>query len=131
MSRENVEIVRGVFTEFAQGNFLVSEVLDPEVRIRWLDAVGFQAETVGPQEAGEFLRQWFEIHKEIRLTAERLVDAGEQVVAIAAWRGIGAASGAATEWRHGQVWTLRDGKVTSIVGYEDSAEAFEAAGLTP
>jgi ketosteroid isomerase-like protein len=129
MSQENVEIVRRVLAEYEQGNFRVLDPFDPNVRVRWLDTVGAEPETVGAQEAGEFLKGWFEVQKDLSLTAERLIDAGDQVVAIAVWRGIGKASGAVTEWRQAQVWTLRDGKVTSIVGYKDSAEALEAAGL--
>jgi ketosteroid isomerase-like protein len=130
MSQENVEIVQRVFAEYEQGNFRVTEPFDPNVRVRWLDTVGAEVDTVGPQQAGEFLKGWFEVQEDFSLTAERLIDAGDRVVAIAVWRGIGRASGAATEWRHGQVWTLRDAKVTSIVGYKDSAEALEAAGLS-
>jgi ketosteroid isomerase-like protein len=129
MSEENVEIVRRVLAEYERGNFWVLDPFDPNVRVRWLDTVGAEPETVGPQEAGEFLKEWFEVQKDLSLTAERLIDAGDQVVAIAVWRGIGKASGAVTEWRQAQVWTLRDGKVTSIVGYKDSADALEAAGL--
>jgi ketosteroid isomerase-like protein len=130
MSHENVEIVRRVFAEYEHGNFQATEPFDPNVRVRWLDAVGLAAETVGPQQAEEFLKGWFEVQKDISLTAERLIDAGDRVVAIAVWRGIGKASGAVTEWRHGQVWTLRDAKITSIVGYKDSAEALKAAGVS-
>jgi ketosteroid isomerase-like protein len=129
MSEENVEIVRRVLAEYERGNFWVLDPFDPNVRVRWLDTVGAQPETVGSQEAVEFLKGWFEVQKDLSLTAERLIDAGDQVVAIAVWRGIGRASGAVTEWRQAQVWTLRDGKVTSIVGYKDSADALEAAGL--
>jgi ketosteroid isomerase-like protein len=130
MSEENVEIVRRVLAEYEQGNFRILDPFDPNVRVRWLDTVGAEPENVGTQEAGEFLKGWFEVQKDLSLTAERLIDAGDQVVAIAVWRGIGKGSGAVTEWRQAQVWTLRDGKVTSIVGYKDSADALEAAGLS-
>jgi ketosteroid isomerase-like protein len=63
------------------------------------------------------------------MTAERVIDAGDQVVVIAVWRGQGKASGVVTEWRHGQVWTLRAGLATSIVSYGEPSAALEAAGL--
>jgi ketosteroid isomerase-like protein len=62
--------------------------------------------------------------------AEQIIDAGDQVVIIAEWRGRGKASGVFTKWRYGAVWTLRDGKVTSIISYSDPVEALEAAGLS-
>ena len=40
MSRENVEVVRRAHAEFRRGNFWVPEFFDPNVSIRWLDAVG-------------------------------------------------------------------------------------------
>ena len=61
---------------------------------------------------------------------ERIVDAGDDKVAvIAVWRGRGKGSGASTEWRYGGVWTLREGKVISIISYADSKDALEAVGL--
>jgi hypothetical protein len=53
MSEENVEIVRRAFAQFEQGNFWVPEFFDPSVRIRWLDAVGTESETVGLQAMSE------------------------------------------------------------------------------
>jgi ketosteroid isomerase-like protein len=129
MSQENVEIVRRAFGEFARGNFWTPEFFDPGVRIRWLDAVGTEAETVGLQAMGSFVLNWLESWDELTLAAERIIDAGDQVVVFAAWRGRGKASGVATEWRHGAVWTLREGRVISIVAYSEPAEALEAAGL--
>ena len=62
------------------------------------------------------------------LSAERLVDAGDQVVALAAWHARGRTSGAATEWRHGTVWTLKDGRVTSVASHGEPHDALRAAG---
>ena len=125
-----MEVVRRAFGEFAQGNFWMPELFDPHVRVRWLDAVGTEAETVGLQAMSSFVLNWLESWDELTLAAERIIDAGEHVVVFAAWRGRGKTSGAATEWRHGTVWTFRAGKVISIVGYTDRAQALVAAGLS-
>ena len=85
---------------------------------------------MGFDEVTEAMRSWLSAFDRATLTAERIIDAGEQVVAIAVWRGRGDASGVDTEWRHGAVWTIREGKVLSIVSYADPAEALEAAGLS-
>ena len=129
MSEENVEIVRGAYEEFAGGNFWLPELFDPDVRIRWLDAVGTESETVGLEAMSSFLLNWLESWDELTLTAERIIDAGEQVVILAVFRGRGKTSGVATEWRHATVWTLREGRVISSVSYEDATEALEAVGL--
>jgi ketosteroid isomerase-like protein len=129
MSQENVEIARQAFGDFARGNFWIPERFDPEVRIRWLDAVGMETETVGHQAMSSFVLNFLESWDEITLAAERIIDAGDKVVVFAVWRGRGKASGAPTEWRFGAVWTLREGRVIDIESYRDPAEALEAAGL--
>ncbi len=131
MSRENVEIVRRAFAEFERGNFWIPEVFDPSIRVVWLDPIaGGATETVGLDEMARTVKEWLESFEHITTVAERLIEAGDQVVIIAEWRARGRASGVFTTWRYGAVWTLRDEQVTSIVSYTDPAEALEAAGLS-
>ena len=130
MSEENVEIVRRIFSEFEQGNFWLPEFFDPSVRVVWLDAVVGKAETIGLEEMSGQLTNWLKEYERLTLTAERIVDAGEEVVVVAAWRGRGRVSGVPTEWRHGEVWNLRQGKVTSLISYAEPSAALEAAGLS-
>jgi ketosteroid isomerase-like protein len=130
MGAENVDIVRRIFAEVERGNFWLPELFDPAIRIRWLDAVGMKAETVGLEAMSSFLLKFMDALGELTLTAERIVDAGDRVVVVCVWRGRGKTSGVATEWRHGEVWTLRNEKVTSIVAYDTPIEALEAAGLS-
>ena len=130
MSEESVEIVRRAYAEFERGNFWVPELFDPSVRIGWLDAVGGETETVGLQAMGEMMRSWLDVQEDMTLTAERIVDAGDRVVVLAAWRGSGKTSGVPTEMRHGSIWTLSDGKAISVLSYNDPADAFEAAGVS-
>jgi hypothetical protein len=130
MSQENVEIVRGAFAEFERGNFWVPDIFDPSIRVLWLDAVDGETESGGLEELGRMVKEWVRSFEQITNVAERLIDAGDQVAVIAEWRGRGKVSGAFTTWRYGAVYTLRDGKVTSIVSYRDPAKALEAAGLS-
>ncbi len=130
MSQENVEIINRIYSATEQGNFWVPEFFDPEVHIVWLEAVGTERETVGLEAMAGMMRTWLDAYEDVTLTAERLVDAGDQVVVIAVWHARGRTSGAATEWRHGSVWTLKDRRVTSVTSYEDPHEALTAAGLS-
>ena len=130
MSRENVEVVKRALAEFQRGNFWVPEFFEPDVRIRWLDAVGAPSETVGLQDMSTFMLNWLGTFDNMSMVAERVVDAGDQVVVIAAWQGRGKASGVDTEWRQGTVWTLRDGRVASVIGHQEPSEAFAAVGLS-
>jgi ketosteroid isomerase-like protein len=129
MSQENVEIVRSAFSEYERGNFRIPGIFDPSVRVVWLDAVDGEKESEGLEELAHMTKEWLRSFEQITTVAERLIDAGDQVVVMAEWRGLGKASGAFTTWRYGAVYTLRDRKVTSIVSYRDPAEALEAAGL--
>jgi ketosteroid isomerase-like protein len=130
MSQENVEIVRAAFAEFERGNFWLPELFDPSIRIVWLQVAGGVDETVGLDGMALAMKDWMQSWEQVTTVAERIIDAGDQVVIIAEWRGRGKASGVLTKWRYGAVWTLRDGKVTSIDSYNDPTEALESAGLS-
>ena len=51
------------------------------------------------------------------------------MVAVVHERGREKASGVEVAHRFGQVWTLRDGKIVRLCGYQDKAQALEAVGL--
>jgi ketosteroid isomerase-like protein len=131
MSEENVEIVRRLYAATGQGKFGVPEFFDSNVRVRWLEGPGFGNETVGLEALGAALNVWLESYENATLTAERVIDAGgDQVVVLAVWDARGRTSGVATEWHHGSVVTVRDGRITSLVSYEEPSAALEAAGLS-
>jgi ketosteroid isomerase-like protein len=60
---------------------------------------------------------------------ERLIDAGEDVVAFVRWRARGQSSGAEAEMRLAMVNSLRAGKIVRVRFYLNPAEALEAVGL--
>ena len=124
-----MEIVRRFYSFTERGKFGLPEFFHPNVRVGWLDAIEFDRETVGLDALGRAMQIWLEPYEGVTLTADRIVEAGEQVVAQAVWRGRGRASGALTEWPHGTVWTLEDGKVSSLISYSEPRDAFEAAGI--
>ncbi len=125
-----MEIVRRLYAALEQGNFWVPEFFDPNVRVVWLEGVGIERETTGLQAMADVMKSWLAAYDRLTLTVDRFIDAGEQVVVSAAWHGRGKASGAATEWRFGQVLTVRDGRVTSMVAYRELSDALDAAGLS-
>ena len=130
MSQENVELVRRLYSATEQGNFWVPEFFDPQVRIVWLDGVGMDQETVGLQALGDAMKTWLEGYEGLTLSAERLIDAGDQVVAVARWRGRGRISGVVTDLLHASVYGFREGRVTSLVSYSEPREDLDAAGVS-
>jgi ketosteroid isomerase-like protein len=60
---------------------------------------------------------------------ERLVDAGDDVVALVRWRARGQTSGAEAEMRLAMVNSLRDGKIVRVRFFLNPAEALKVLGL--
>src|SRR4051794_1837863 len=106
MSQENVEVVRRVLAHWGRGYFADTELIHPDVRIVWLDVIGGSTETVGFKDARETLRVWLGSFDRVTMSTEQLIDAGDKVVVLAVWRGVGKTSGVETEWRFGAVWTI-------------------------
>jgi ketosteroid isomerase-like protein len=103
-------------------------LLDDDVR--W-DYVGAFPEAVtyhGPQEVGDFLREWAGGFDDFGFEAEETIEAGDStiVVGLHQW-GRGKETGARVESRTWQVFSFRDGKIVSCRGYQTRAEALTAA----
>jgi len=135
MSQANVEIVRrlsemayregvnsAMETAIAEGRFDndVEWVEDPA----WPDAGTYRGlsaiRSVVAQRTDSF-----DVDQQI----ERLIDAGDDVVAFVRWNGRGHRSGAETETRLATVTTLRAGKVVRVRFYLDRQDALKAVGL--
>jgi len=136
MSRENVEIVRRVYEAAARRDSASVLALHdrevecdysrmPEARLMGRGLIR------GHEELRAWFREWNEAWESVVAAYEELIDAGDQVISVAAWRGLGRTSGAKVETptpRAG-VWTIQDGKVVRVVWFESVEEAREAAGL--
>jgi len=66
-----------------------------------------------------------------RFEAERFIDAGERVIVLIRVVAEGGSSGIATERETAHLWTVRDGRLTSIQIHRDRAEALEAVRPEP
>ena len=133
VSRENVEIMRGIYGELARGNFwALAPLLDPEVEWVWAPEyrrlVGDRVYQ-GPEGVETATREWFEAWDRYSLEAEDFIDAGESVVVLSHGHAR-TKQGVELEHRGAEVWTLRDGKVVRMRAYGHRADALEAAGLS-
>ena len=142
MSRQNVEIVRQAFEIF---NRYRETDLTRDERDKAFDAFAELAtpdfEYVEPPEwpgAGvhrgldqyrQVLEEFFEALSQMTAEIEETFDAGDRVVVFVRWRARGTSSGAESEMKPGQVFTLRDGKIAKQEVYLNRHEALEAAGL--
>lgn len=130
MSRPNVEVVRGIYEGWREGDFgAVVELFDPNVvfvmRPEFPDAGTY----VGREAVAGYTRSFLEPWTRITVEAQELLPAGDTVVASVVQRGVGNASGAETELRYFQLWSLRGGMVIRLENVRERDEALGAAGL--
>jgi ketosteroid isomerase-like protein len=127
MSEENVEIVRSIYADWERGDFS---------RIDWADAdIEWQLPNERPvRGVAAMARQWAEwmgAWDDIALSPESFHDRGDRVVGVHSFRAQGKRSGIpADNFLVACVFTLRDGKVVSLILYSNKAAAIEAAGLS-
>jgi ketosteroid isomerase-like protein len=135
MSRQNVELVRGIYEAVARRDDVTPfEVYADDIVWDWSNARRAALQTKAIYNGHEGVRQmWREavsVFGEVDLEVEELMDAGDQVLAVICEREVGRASGAPVETAHLAVWTLADGKVTQMQVFDDRQQALEAAGLS-
>ena len=136
MSQENVETIARLYDEFlAKPERLASpEMLaffDPAVVIHQSESLlGTQGTFQGYEGLGRAGREVFAVFREGHYVPERLVDAGDQVVATVEFRGIGKESGVRVSETVAHLWTLKAGQIIAWHVYLDPAEALQAVGLS-
>jgi ketosteroid isomerase-like protein len=139
MSQENVELVKGLFaagSDMDKEAFLsvlpelIAQTCDPE--IEWhedplrADARVYRGHDGVRKSFERWLDQWDEYGSE----AERFIDCGDDVLAVAREHGRGARSGATVSGRIFIVVTFRNGKLLRYREFYDEAAALEAVGLS-
>ncbi|HYH58919.1 MAG TPA: nuclear transport factor 2 family protein [Thermoleophilaceae bacterium] len=135
MSRENVETVARLYDEFlARPDRLGSRELlsffDPAIELHQsASLLGTHGIFHGYEGLGRATREVFQVFREAQFVPERLLDAGDRVVALVEFRGIGREGGVRTARRVAHVWTLEDGRIVAWHVHMDVAEALETLGL--
>jgi ketosteroid isomerase-like protein len=125
MSEENVELVRRIYERWDRGQS-AAQLLATDI------------EYVNPSYAVEpgtrYGRKSFAIvrdtYEDFELRVESYLDAGDDVVVLAHYKGTGRGSGVPVAGEQGYVWTLRDGLAVRFQWYQSHREALEAAGLS-
>jgi uncharacterized protein len=132
VSRENVEVVRGLWQAFADGGLdALMEHFDQEVDWRAMEgAPDDVGEMHGTAAVHRYLQDWLDTFEGITTVPVELIDAGDdRVIAVLYVTGKARLSGIATELRYAVVYTLRDGKIVRGREYAERSEALKAAGL--
>jgi ketosteroid isomerase-like protein len=132
VSKEDVEVVRQLYESVNRDDWdRVAELLDPDVE---------QPGTIGGLEERDLahgvdgIRQRYardeEAWGDYRIEPERLIDAGDRVVAFHREYQRGKSSGIELVTETAAVIELKGGRITRIQGYMERAAALQAAGLS-
>jgi ketosteroid isomerase-like protein len=128
MSRENLEIVRRVFTAFSCGDATAMlQDLDPDVVLH-VEQAG-QGVYRGHEGTIKSLVDWTEDFDDFKVVAEEFLDKGDYVVVRTRQTGSGKSSGIPMEGLFWFVCQVREGKVVRIHVLTTEQEALEAVGL--
>jgi ketosteroid isomerase-like protein len=84
----------------------------------------------GRDEFRQFFEHWFGTWDDLRLEPERFIEDGDRVLVLLRVEGRGKGSGVPVVIEAADLWTIRDGKIASLVGYTDRSEALAEVGLT-
>jgi uncharacterized protein len=131
MSRENVEAVRTVYERWGEGDFQTRlDLLDPHVVLVHDPEFEAGGPSYGIDAVVAFTRGMLEAWTRFTIEAEEIIPAGDSVVVEVHQRGIGRASGVATDLHYFMVWTFRGTKVVRFESIRQRARALDAAGLS-
>ena len=126
MTRSDVELLRRAWAAFARGDVeAATEALDPHVRWYAAGEPDGEGSCANREDAAAFLRRALADGVTADLLDVR--NAGDRLVAVIHTH-------APPEWErspdpHGEIITIRDGKVTEMVIYATVEDALAAAGL--
>jgi ketosteroid isomerase-like protein len=129
MSEANLQVVRDLMKAFNDRDEGAIGHFAEDVEYRLIGGFsGMAGETLRGREA--VLRFALEMIENLqaRFEVEQLFEKDGRVVLIASTLGAGDASGVAVEWRWGQVYAFRDGKISEVDNYWEAEEALEAVG---
>lgn len=123
--QDKVEVVREIYSAWREGRS-ARAFMHPEIEyVNPPDAVE-PGTRRGPKAFGAIRSSYDDVVVE----PQEYIDApGDEVVVIARVTGRGRGSGFPVEWRHGYVWTVRDGVAVRFQWFNRPEEALAAAGL--
>ena len=129
MPAAGLAVVREMYDAFARRDgAAIFALLHSDVELRQTELLPWGGHYRGHEGAGEFFTRLREAI-DSAVTVERLIDAGDHVVALGRTRGHTRARGAAFDVAIAHVWTVRDGRAARLEAYIDTPAMREALGL--
>jgi ketosteroid isomerase-like protein len=131
MSRENVAVIRAMYEDWARGEFPAT-FLDPDVVHSRIGAQtpDMEGEWRGLEAFSAAHLDYTQALSGLRIAAEEVIDVDDdRVLVLSRHTAQGRLSGVPIDHEHGDLFTLRAGKVVRHESYWDRAVAIRAAGL--
>jgi ketosteroid isomerase-like protein len=129
MGEADVETLKRGYAALNRGDLsVVLDLLDPE--IEWHEpATSPEGGTHHGRDSFErFLQGWLESFEGFRVEPERVVERGDELVAVVRQTGTGRSSGLRVETRLAHVWTVADGKAVRWEAVADPEAAMGDGG---
>ncbi|HEX2233658.1 MAG TPA: nuclear transport factor 2 family protein [Thermoleophilaceae bacterium] len=129
---DNVELLRQIFAEVGDDPEAFFEYVAEDVEWDLRDTTSPIAGLYhGREEVRDLYRSWAAAFRDWHFRMERLIGAGDEVVAFVTERGHGRGSGVEVEMKRANVMTFRDGKVVRYRSFSSRDDALRAAGIDP
>ena len=134
MSRENVDLLRKIYSQWESGDFDTS-AFDSDVDFARIGSgivggAGGPGRWRGHDEMRREVLEWVSNWEEFLVEAEEFIDLGDRVLVFEVQTARGKDSGVPVKQGIGHLFTLRDGKIVSWEAYWYRDEALRAAGLS-
>lgn len=129
MSHQNVDIVRAHVEAAKRGDWRAALESYDEAVVLDQSLMPGGGIHHGKSGVREFFTEWFGAWEDLSLELERVIDAGERVIAVMRISGRGRDSGVDVSVRAVDAFTLREGKIVQQVGYPEADEALAELGI--
>ncbi|TMK40491.1 MAG: nuclear transport factor 2 family protein [Actinobacteria bacterium] len=134
MSREAVELLRGLYERWSEGDFSTVDVFDPQVEFARIGpevvpGQGGPGRWRGREEMWRAIVEWLRLWDEFHVEAEDFIDLGERVLVLSRQTARGKLSSTPVEKELGEVFTLRERRIVCWEAYWDRDDARRAVGL--
>jgi ketosteroid isomerase-like protein len=129
MSQENLQLFRGGLAAWNAGDYeAIVDLCHPDVEWTFSDRLPDATGHIrGRGEVRKFFQNFTGDWSQIRIRADRVVDAGDHVVANVEFLARGR-DGIEVSMCFVHVWTVRDGRIVRFRGFQSFDEALEAVG---
>ena len=128
MSQKNVEVVQAVIDGWLRSDPETLELISEDAVYVSPPSMLGGGTYHGHEGVLQWVVDWRQEWTDYDLVVERFEDFGDQVLTIERNRATGKRSGVGVDMKTFSLWTLSDAKVVRWQGFENEAEAREAAG---